>query len=217
MLLHRSDSRLVRRPLAALATVAGLLVAVGQATAAPAPQPDSLGDPVASRADGLTIRADGITIRAGAIVRRDADDRDLRRADRALFTWTGRVDREVLIVVRGREVRTRGFDADLPNRARVNAALPRTRGTVLARLNDGRGDVDVIEQPSPRNGYQAVLRVRDPRGGADSYRITVYWDDRDGFNDRGADRRGNGGGWGRGGRRNDDRYDDWYDNRRRDD
>jgi hypothetical protein len=165
----------------------------------------------------VASRADGITIRAGVIVRRDADDRDLRRADRALFTWTGRVDREVLIVVRGREVRTRGFDADLPNRARVNAALPRTRGTVLARLNDGRGDVDVIEQPSPRNGYQAVLRVRDPRGGADSYRITVYWDDRDGFNDRGADRRGNGGGWGRGGRRNDDRYDDWYDNRRRDD
>lgn len=210
MLLHRSDSRLVRRPLAALATVAGLLVAVGQATAAPAPQPDSLDDPVASRAANLTIRA-------GVIVRRDADDRDVRRADRALFTWTGRVDREVLIVVRGREVRTRGFDADLPNRARVNAALPRTRGTVLARLNDGRGDVDVIEQPSPRNGYQAVLRVRDPRGGADSYRITVYWDDRYGYDDRGADRRGNGGGWGRGGRRNDDRGDDWYDNRRRDD
>ena len=213
MLLHRSDSRVVRRPLAALTAVLGLLVAVGQATAAPAPQPDSLVDPVASRAAGISVHA-------GVIVRRDAEDRDdrrdVRRADRALFTWTGRVDREVLIVVRGREVRTRGFDADLPNRARVNAALPRTRGTVLARLTDGRGDVDVIEQPSPRNGYQAVLRVRDPRGGADSYRITVYWDDRYGFDDRGADRRngrGNGGGWGRGGRRDDDRYDGGYENR----
>jgi hypothetical protein len=127
------------------------------------------------------------------------------RADRALFTWTGRVDREVLIVVRGRDVRTRGFDASLPNRARVTSALPRNSGTVLVRLNDGRGDVDVIEQPSARNGYQAVLRVRDPRGGADNYRITAYWDDRNGYDDydgRGnSGNNGNGGGWGRGGRR----------------
>jgi hypothetical protein len=137
------------------------------------------------------------------------------RADRALFTWTGRVDREVLIVVRGRDVSTRGFDAGLPSRTRVNSALPRTSANVVVRVNDGRGDVDVIEQPSARNGYQAVLRVRDPRAGADNYRITAYVDDR-GYDDRNGrngrddeyDRRdddrgnsGNGGGWGRGGRR----------------
>ena len=126
------------------------------------------------------------------------------RADRTLFTWTGRVDREVLIIVRGRDVSTRGFDAALPSRTRVNAALPRTRAHVFVQLNDGRGEVDVIEQPSARNGYQAVLRVRDPRAGADSYRITAYVDDR-GYDDRDEDDRGNngnGGGWGRGGRGN---------------
>lgn len=147
-----------------------------------------------------------------------APSADHPRADRALFTWTGRVDREVLIVVRGRDVSTRGFDAGLPSRTRVNSALPRTSANVVVELNDGRGDVDVIEQPSARNGYQAVLRVRDPRAGADTYRFTAYvddrgYDDRDGRNGgddvydrRDDDRRdkgnkGNGGGWGRGGRR----------------
>lgn len=142
------------------------------------------------------------------------------RADRALFTWTGRVDREVLIVVRGRDVSTRGFDAGLPSRTRVNSALPRTSAYVVVQLNDGRGDVDVIEQPSARNGYQAVLRVRDPRAGADNYRLTAYvddrgYDDRDGRNGRDDvyDRRdddrgdkGNGGGWGRGGRRDGESF-----------
>ena len=105
--------------------------------------------------------------------------------DRTLFTWSGRVDREVYITMRGRDVRTRGVDAGLPNRARITEALPRNRGDVEVQLLDGRGDVDVVEQPSARNGYAATIRIRDPRGGADSYRVTAYWtgdgryDDRD--------------------------------------
>ena len=100
--------------------------------------------------------------------------------NRTLFTWTGRVDREVYITMRGNDVRVSGTDARLPNRARVSTALPRGRGDVYIRLNDGRGDVDVIEQPSARNGYTTTIRVRDPRGGADNYRLTAYWqgDDR---------------------------------------
>lgn len=199
MTLHRSSSSRVRRSAVTVPVFAGLLVAASHAGAAPAPQ-----------IDGPMAAVAAVASRASA-----------GRADRALFTWTGRVDREVLIVVRGRDVRTRGFDASLPNRARVASALPRSNANVIVRLNDGRGDVDVIEQPSARNGYQAVVRVRDPRAGADNYRITAYVDDR-GYDDRNDrndrrdrngrddvyDRRdddrgnnGNGGGWGRGGRR----------------
>lgn len=135
--------------------------------------------------------------------------------DRTLFSWTGRVDREIQITMRGRDVRVSGIDAGAPNRARVNDALPRGRGDVIVRLNDGRGDVDVLEQPSARNGYTTRIRIRDRQGGADTYRITAYWngddrfDDRtDNRNDRNDDRyddrrgnNGNGGGWGSGGRR----------------
>ena len=79
--------------------------------------------------------------------------------------------------------------------------------------------MDVIEQPSARNGYQAVLRVRDPRAGADSYRITAYVDNRgdDGHRDDDRDNKGGGGDWGRGGSRDgrDDGYGDRGGNNRR--
>ena len=138
--------------------------------------------------------------------------------DRQLFTWTGRVDREVFITMRGRDVRTRGIDAGMPNRARVNEGLPRHRGDVVVRLLDGRGDVRVVEQPSARNGFTTTIRITDPRGGADSYRVAAFWqgDDWNDGRDRDRDRdrddrwerddcgRGNSGwGWGRGGRRDD--------------
>jgi hypothetical protein len=127
------------------------------------------------------------------------------RADQPLFTWTGTVDREVLLVMRGRNVETRGADARLRNNARVLGDLPRnsSNGDVQVRLESGRGVVDVIEQPSARNNYQTVIRIRDPRGGADNYRISAYWTG----DDRGNDGRGNGGignGNGNGNNRRDD-------------
>ncbi len=195
MTLPRSTASRVRRSVVTMPVIAGLFVAATRAGALPAPLADR-SSPVRKAVEARASVNDG--------------DRygDRSRRDRALFTWTGRVDREVLIVVRGRDVSTRGFDAGLPNRTRVNSALPRTNANVVVEMNDGRGDVDVIEQPSARNGYQAVLRVRDPRAGADNYRLTAYIDGRDDVydrrdRDRGDDRgnNGNGGGWGRGGRR----------------
>ena len=168
-----------------MSVVAGLFVAATQAEATPSPQSDRT-SPVPETVANRTSRIDGDRDRD-----RDRNGNDDRhRGDRALFTWTGRVDREVLIVVRGRDVSTRGFDAALPNRTRVSSALPRTNVNVVVEINDGRGDVDVIEQPSARNGYQAVLRVRDPRAGADTYRLTAYVDDRYGRDDDRDDDRG---------------------------
>lgn len=104
--------------------------------------------------------------------------------NRTLFTWTGRVDRELYLTMRGTEVRVSGMDARLPGRPRVTSALPRSRGDVFLRLANGRGDVDVIEQPSARNGYLTTIRIRDPRGGSDTYRLTVYWQGDDRYDSR---------------------------------
>ena len=95
--------------------------------------------------------------------------------DQSLFSWSGTVDREVFIVVRGRDVTTQGRDADLPNRVRVANALPRGPGELRVNVEAGRGNIGVIEQPSARNGYQGVIRIQDPSGGADRYRLSVYW------------------------------------------
>ncbi|MEO7521114.1 MAG: hypothetical protein ABIW79_04805 [Gemmatimonas sp.] len=140
-------------------------------------------------------------------------------ADQPLFSWSGTVDREVLVVMRGNRVETRGADARLPNNSRVMGQVPRSSsyGDVRVRIEGGRGAVDVIEQPSSRNGYQTVVRIRDPQGGSDRYRVVAYWTGGDDRNGNGG--YGNDGGYGNnGGYGNDDcRYDGRRDDKRRDD
>ena len=94
-----------------------------------------------------------------------------------LFRWNGRVDREVQIVMRGGNVWTNDIGRTEPGRARSRAisVLPRQEGEVAVQVLDGRGDVDVIQQPTSRNGFTTIVRIRDPRGGADNYRLAAYW------------------------------------------
>jgi hypothetical protein len=122
--------------------------------------------------------------------------------NRQLFTWTGRVDREIQLVMRGRQVWTRsgGRDDDGRSRTRVESMLPRNAGFVRVRALDGRGDVAVVQQPNARNNYTAIVRVRDRSGGSDRYRIVADWESsytngrgRDGDWDRSND----GGDWDR--------------------
>jgi hypothetical protein len=128
--------------------------------------------------------------------------------NRSLFTWTGRVDREVQITMRGRDVWTNGADRDDASRSRINVAspLPRTDGFVRVQTDNGRGDVSVVQQPAAWNNYTTIVRLRDARSGSDRYRIDAYWESR--YSDsRGNNGRGNGGyGQGNGG------YDNGRDN-----
>ena len=120
---------------------------------------------------------------------------------RHLFEWRGQVDREVRITMRGRELWTRDFgNEDLRrHREQVVGTLPREDGEVVVRLEDGRGNAEVVQQPTARNGYTAIVRIRDLRGGADRYHLSAFWRS---YSDRWD--RGNGRGRGRNG--NDD-YD----------
>ncbi|MCC6243455.1 MAG: hypothetical protein IT353_11480 [Gemmatimonadaceae bacterium] len=149
-----------------------------------------------------------------------------RRSERTLFSWSGTVDREVLIVIRGRQVETRaaGLDASFAPRLEVRDDLPRSMGAIEASLAEGRGEAEIVQQPSARNDYTAMVRLRDTRGGADRYRLVVAWRSTE-FNDRNGPPFG--GGWGRDdrdrdndrnrdrGRDRDDRWDDRFDDRGR--
>ena len=129
---------------------------------------------------------------------------------RRLFEWRGEVDREVRIVMRGRDVQTRdqGNDDFRRHYEQVLGTLPREDGEVIVRLEDGRGDVDVIQQPTSRNGYTAIVRIRDQRGGADRYRLSAFWRSY-------TDRWDRGNGRGRDGDRNDNRGDVYGNDRDR--
>jgi hypothetical protein len=96
---------------------------------------------------------------------------------RELFEWSGRVDREIQIAMRGNDVWTRRADSRETSRSgsRVRNELPRNEGLVSVRLDAGRGDVQVIQQPSARNNYTTIVRVRDEGNGRDRHRISTYW------------------------------------------
>ena len=135
---------------------------------------------------------------------------------RPLFDWSGRVDREVRIMMHGRDARTQTSSRSPVTRSRIDVAtaLPQRDGRVTVRVQDGRGDVDVVQQPSARNDYTTIVRIRDRSSGIDNYRVTAFWmpdnngngswDGRDDYPNRpGRDRddrndRDDRGGWGQG-------------------
>ena len=127
--------------------------------------------------------------------RRDGrDDRDDRRDDRydrngrndrygyggrrEVYEWAGVVDKEIQIQLRGNRayVRPIGEGDNRQSRGRIVSGLPSQPGNLVIQRLEGRGEVHVIEQPSARNNYTATFRIRDPRGGADRYRVAVYFE-----------------------------------------
>src|SRR5215211_7120942 len=109
---------------------------------------------------------------------------------RPLFDWSGRVDREVRIMMHGRDARTENSSRSPVTRSRIDVAtaLPQRDGRVTVRVQDGRGEVDVVQQPTARNDFTTIVRIRDRSSGIDNYRVTAYWmpDDNGngGWNDR---------------------------------
>jgi hypothetical protein len=96
---------------------------------------------------------------------------------REVLEWTGLVDHEVQITLRGRTATTSllGPGETGRNRANVTNTMPRTEGEVTVRVLNGRGAVDVIQQPSAANNYTTIIRISDNVSGADRYRINAYW------------------------------------------
>jgi hypothetical protein len=130
------------------------------------------------RRDGRDDRYDG----RNTDPRYDPNNRNDRgygyNSRREVYEWNGVVDKEIQIQLRGNRayVQAMGAGEDRNSRGRVISGLPQQTGNLVVQRLEGRGDVDVIEQPSPRNGYTATLRIRDPRGGASPYRIVAYWE-----------------------------------------
>lgn len=98
-----------------------------------------------------------------------------------LFEWQGRVDREVQIDVSGGRAVVRGVGgSESRGQFRSQSALPAGSTRLTVQVLDGRGQVDVAQQPTGddrgrRNGGGGgIVRIRDAQGGADTYRIRVY-------------------------------------------
>jgi len=105
-------------------------------------------------------------------------DRQQQQSRVEVLEWRGQVDREIQIRVDNRRASVIEMGSNERARRRVDmmSGIPNRPGRLYVQRIDGRGDVDVIQQPSQSNGYTATIRIRDPKGGADRYRIAVYWE-----------------------------------------
>ncbi len=97
-------------------------------------------------------------------------------AQERLFEWTGRVDGETRVFMRGNDIWTQDVDGRRNrSQARAYRSLPTSNGLVRVQRVDGRGEISVIQQPNRRNNYTAVIRIRDDSRRADRYRFAAYW------------------------------------------
>jgi len=97
---------------------------------------------------------------------------------RMLFEWRGDVDQEVRIQMQNGRTdvmpigprESVGYD-----NARSVSSVPSVNGYVSVRMLEGRGIVDVVQQPRSQNGYTTIVRIRDDQSGRGQYDIQAFW------------------------------------------
>jgi hypothetical protein len=93
------------------------------------------------------------------------------------MTWRGRVDDDVRIRIRGgsADVETIGGNEYSDSQPNFFNSLPPRRVTVRLTQKRGRGEIFIEQQPSRENDFTAVIRIKDPRGGASEYEFELTW------------------------------------------
>jgi hypothetical protein len=104
-------------------------------------------------------------------------DRTLPAGTSGRFVWRGLVDGSDRIILRGNQVSVEHIDAQPVRDATydLSSPLPRRGAEVTLRVIRGRGRVVIVEQPSSRNRYSAVVLIEDPKGGTDTYEFYLAW------------------------------------------
>lgn len=94
-----------------------------------------------------------------------------------LFVWQGRVDREMRIQMSNGRASVMQMGSNERGNGNIRTAnrVPNQPGIVTVQQLEGRGRVDVVQQPDSRNGYTTIIRLRDPASGAANYRVAAYW------------------------------------------
>ena len=103
------------------------------------------------------------------------NDPDGRTSGR--LRWRGKVDGETQVLVRRSEVESRALSGLPASGITFNftSPLPRRSTDVQLEKKKGRGDIEVVQQPSRNNDFTAVVEIRDKKGGADDYEFELIW------------------------------------------
>jgi hypothetical protein len=93
------------------------------------------------------------------------------------FHWRGRVDGSDYIMLQGNQVSISHLEDKYIQDATYELPTPLPQQPVQARLAKlrGRGNVEIVRQPSADNRYTLTVLVEDPAGGDDLYEFEVTW------------------------------------------
>jgi hypothetical protein len=108
------------------------------------------------------------------------DDRRWNESDgrtSGRLRWRGTVDGEAQLLVRRSEVESRTLSGLPPSGIMFNFTSPLPRRSVDVRLEKkkGRGNVEIVQQPSRSNDFTVVVQIRDEKGGASEYEFELSW------------------------------------------
>ena len=102
--------------------------------------------------------------------------RAVGRGGRRALMWSGDVDDNLVLMLRPNGLSYRSVRGHQPmNIESEFNGLPRTAAVVDVAQVQGRGSVTVVQQPSPDNGYTAMIRIVDPQSGYGHYSFDVRW------------------------------------------
>lgn len=92
--------------------------------------------------------------------------------------FRGRVDGVAEFYIRGDRLNADVKSGQLVKveRFRFTQPLPGvTLSSVSVEKKDGRGEVELTQQPNSTNDFTAIVRVSDPQGGSDRYHFVLSW------------------------------------------
>ena len=94
------------------------------------------------------------------------------------LVWSGVVDAVARVTVQGGSALSEALEGRPITGERADFLRPlpeRADLTPVVKKNRGRGDVEIVEYPSPQNHFRLVFEIHNPNGVADNYEIEVDW------------------------------------------
>lgn len=92
--------------------------------------------------------------------------------------WSGMVDADVQLTVRGDKISTQTmsgreyadgayiFGSKIPKQSRIRVGV---------LIKNGRGKAHVMQQPDQDNNFTTIIQIKDEVGGAKPYSLEIYW------------------------------------------
>jgi len=94
-----------------------------------------------------------------------------------VLNWSGNVDDTIIVYVHRHDVRIETINGKNPSNVSMqfNGRVRERRGYVHLRTWNGRGDVQIVQQPTPANDFTAAVRIFDPQPSAGYYTFTLVY------------------------------------------